>query len=442
MSFAPSSDPNAFQVWLTRMNRPINLPTRVLGAFVATMIFIGGTHLLGGVTSGDASDSINTTWAFAHGATACAYPPGNQFGLPYIPPVYPLFGAALSAILRIGHSVTFPSVAQMGPQCSNAVDAMYHWSLQSHALEPTLQLGYLTWFILAVGTVALLRASGRRQTIWEPLGLILIAVVPSLLMGLHEYFHPQDIMAAGLILGALAGARRGSWVIAGTLLGLACMTQQFALLAAVPLAFAVPRNRMAKFLVSSAATISAVIIPVLLVTPHGSLRAVLAGSGTTWDSGTLLDATHLHGPLLFIASRYLPIAASLLLSWWAREKLGDHLIDAVPLLSLVATSLSLRLVFEVNLWGYYFMAASVLLVLLDVIRGRFRWMLVLWLALQPMAFRPVIGVISSFGPTHSYWLPLWMWQIILVAGAVTLSGGPLLETVRNEHPPSMTPTSG
>ena len=416
------------------------LPWSVLamGWLVASALFAGVTQLLGGVTSGDASDSINTTWAFAHGVPACAYPPGNQFGLPYIPPIYPLFTGAISALTRIGHSVTFPSAAQMGPHCVNAVTSMYYWSLKSHSLDPTLRLGYSSWLILAVGAVALLRASGRGRSGWEPLGLILIALVPSLLMSLHEYFHPQDIMALGLILGALAGARRGKWGIAGLLIGAAVMTQQFALLATIPLVFAVPRDRLNKFIVSLVASLGVIIIPVLLLSSQGSLKAVLTGSGTTWNSGTLLDGTHLQGPALFIAARYLPIAASLVLSWWARQEIGDRLLDAVPLVSLAATCLSFRLVFEVNLWGYYFLAVSVLLILLDVIRGRIRWQLILWLALQPTAFLPVLGPTSSFGPEHTSWLPLWLWQLILVGGALALSLGPLITAVRDKRVQSLT----
>lgn len=430
MSFA--TDPEVEEPYRSKFNRQLTLPQQILGGLVATFIFIGGAQLIGGVTSGDASDSINTTWAFAHGIASCAYPPGNQFGLPYIPPVYTLFTGAVSALLRIGHSVPFPNAAQMGPNCSNAVASMYHWSLQSHALEPTLQLGYLTWFILALGAAALLRTSGKGGTIWEPFSLILIAIVPSLLMSLHEYFHPQDIMAVGLILGALAGARQGRWCVAGALIGIACMTQQFALLGAVALVFAVPRERLTRFLLWGAAAVGVIAIPVVLLSSSATLKAVFTGSGTTWNSGTVLDATHLQGPLLFVASRYLPIAASIVLSWWARQKLGNRILDAVPLISLVATSLSFRLVFEVNLWGYYFLAVSVLLVLLDVIRGRIRWSLLLWLALQAIAFRPILGATSSFGPEHTSWLPLWTWQTVLVTGAIALSVSALVTTVRND----------
>ena len=48
------------------------------------------------------------------------------------------------------------------------------------------------------------------------------------------------------------------------------------------------------------------------------------------------------------------------------------MMDPVPFCRSIATSLSFRLVFEQNLYGYYFMALAVSLVLVDVMCGRIR----------------------------------------------------------------------
>ncbi|MFI5035601.1 MAG: hypothetical protein ACHQFZ_05295 [Acidimicrobiales bacterium] len=413
------------------LNRPLSTWWCVLGWLGASAVFIGGTQLIGGVTSGDASDSINTTWAIAHGVPACAYAPGNQFGLPYSAPLYPSLSAALAALLRIGHGVSFPTMGQMGRHCSTAIAAMYRWSLRSHALRPTVELGYVGWLFLAAGSVSLLRTSGRGRNGWEPLTLLLIALVPSVSMCLHEYFHPQDLMAMGFVLGGLAAAGRGSWRWSGVLLGLAVATQQFAWLVLLPLAVVAPPRRVVRLAGAAFTTVAAVAAPLVVLSSSGALKAVLAGSGTTWTSNTLLDATRLPGPLLFFASRYLPIAAAMVLAWWAAHRLGEDVLAPVPLISLLATSLSLRLVFEVNLWGYYFMAVGVLLVLLDVIRGRVRWSLLGWLALVPVAFRPVLGTVSSLRTEATWWLPVWLWQVLLVTGAAALAISPLLSVVRS-----------
>ena len=117
--------------WRSRLSQPISQWWCALGWFASTAIFVGLTRLLGGITTGDASDSVNTTWALAHGIQSCAYAPGNQFGLPYTGPLYPLLSGGVAALMRIGHSVPFPTQQQMGLHCSSAIIAMYHWSVRS-----------------------------------------------------------------------------------------------------------------------------------------------------------------------------------------------------------------------------------------------------------------------------------------------------------------------
>lgn len=407
------------------MDRPISTWWTIMGWLTSTFLFYGVTRLFGGVTSGDASDSINTAWAFAHGIPSCAYAPGNQFGLPYTAPLYPLLSGGLAALLRIGHSVTFPNRAQMGPHCSNAINAMYHWWLKSGSLIPTIRLGYVGWLFLMVGAVALLRATGRGRTRWESTALVLLALTPSVAMCLNEYFHPQDLVAMGLILVGISFACRDSWTGVGVLLGLALATQQFTLLALAPLVVVAPPRRLVRMLLSLVGTFGVIVITVVTLSSSESLKAIFAGSGTTWNSGTLLDALHLSGGLLFLISRFLPIVAAMTLAWWFGNRIGPAVLAPVPLIALVTSSMILRLIFEVNFWGYYLMATSVLLILLDVALSRIRWQLILWLVLQPFAFHPVIGGVRSFGPEHVSWLPLWLWQIIFASGALALVVIPL-----------------
>ena len=76
-----------------------------------------------------------------------------------------------------------------------------------------------------------------------------------------------------------------------------------------------------------------------------------------------------------------PILASIAFSWWVARRLGAGALEAVPLLALVAGSLTLRLVFEVNLIAYYFLALTVSLVVLEATRGLVRRTTVAWLAI-------------------------------------------------------------
>jgi hypothetical protein len=129
--------------------------------------------------------------------------------------------------------------------------------------------------------------------------------------------------------------------------------------------------------------------------------------------------------LLFALSRFLPIAFAIALSWWAYQRLGQKLFDPVPFLSLTATCVAFRLVFEINVWGYYFMATAVLLVVLDIICGRIRITLVAWL----IAVTVVVIHVFKMRTTYQTW-PATFWQVGLVASATALAVIPLLSSVR------------
>jgi hypothetical protein len=257
------------------------------------------------------------------------------------------------------------------------------------------------------------------------------------------------------------------------------------LLILAPLVVVVPAHRRVRFVGAALGAAALVVVPVLVATSDRALGATVIGSGNTRSlGGTVLWELHLHGGLLVTLSRILPIFVAMALARWAKLQLGPVLFEAAPLVSLIATSLSLRLVFEQNLYGYYFMALAVSLILLDVVRGRIRGELVAWLALVMLAFSPVrwgkvwnsigwglqereflplmamtivIGLIvhdTRRGLVRRYlvaWLalvvvafvrlpwadppfraalPLWFWQIVLVSAGLALAVAPLVSGVR------------
>jgi hypothetical protein len=124
-------------------------------------------------------------------------------------------------------------------------------------------------------------------------------------------------------------------------------------------------------------------------------EAALVGTGNTGGVGTVLATLNLRGAPLVFSSRVLPLALSLMLSWWVVRRLRSAALEPVALVSLVAVSLSLRLIFEQALFGYYFMALAVTLVLLDVIGGHIRGSLVAWLAMVTLVF--LVGPTTSYG---------------------------------------------
>jgi hypothetical protein len=419
---------NRCSSWATRLERPLSQRWCALGWIGSTAVFVGLTRLLGGIATGDAADSVNTTWAFAHGIASCAYPPGNEFGLPYSGPLYPLFSSGIAAFFRIGRSTPFPTSAQLGPHCSTAIVAMYDWSVRSHALLPTVQIGYVTWLMLLGGAVALLRASGRGRCGWELVALAVLAITPPLYMCLHEYFHPQDLAAMGLILAGISCVLRGKWIWAGVFLGLAFTAQQFALLAIAPLLLIAPRHLLTKFVGAAAASVGAIVILLSALVSTKAISIVIVGSGNSSVANTLIGLLHPAGPLVLVLSRFAPIMLAPATAWYASRRIGAAVLEPVPLIALMATSLCYRLIFEVNLWGYYFMAVAVSLVILDVVRGRIRVLLLVWLTLVAVAFFPTSA--GTFRTATPLWLPLYVWQLVLVPIAITLAAGPLLSAVR------------
>jgi hypothetical protein len=465
----------------------------------ASVVFYGLVGLLGGAVEGDSSETVYSTWSIAHGDLACAYPRLGvyHFGNLIDPfalaaPLYPLISGAGAALLRIGHSVAFPTRHQLGPSCADAVIKIFHWSVSSSAILPTIRLSYLVWPFLLAGVVALVRASGRGKTGWEPLAVLIVACTPPVLTCITFYFHPEDVLAMGLLLCAVAASLRQRWWWCGIFLGLACCAQPYAVLVGAVLLVVAPGRDRVRFSASALIAAAAVDIPFIVATSGRALRMIATGSSRVGiinrsTGGTVLWETDLHGAALFVCSRIVPIAASVILAWWAARKLGPRMLRPVPMIALMTCALTFRLVFEENLFGYYFMAASVSLVLLEVARGQFRGKVVAWLGLEIIAFNPVdVGFFSNL-TGHSlelYWAvpiivlsvvvasvlvdayfhrvriykllwialacvtgesklwgantpiweaPHWLWQVILVPIALGLALGPLLDEVKSTH---------
>ena len=390
------------------LDRPLSAWWCALGWLTSTLLFVGLVQLLGGPTYGDAEESAVPTWSIAHGQLSCAFPPKQDLAAP----LYPFVSGIIAAASRIGHGTPFPARAVMGTGCTKAAAAVWTWGWAADALGATTRIGYVCWLALLAGVVALLRASGRGRRRWEPATLLLLACLPPVWLCVEYFFHPQDLLALGLSLGALACVRRDRWGWAGVLTALAILSQQFALLVAVPLLVIAPAPRRRPYLVATAGTMLVALVALLAAASTSAAEAALVGTGDAggWG-GTWLSALHPGFHVVGFVSRVVPLELSLVLAWWVANRLGAAVMEAVPLLSLVTLSLSLRLVFEANLIGYYFMAVAVMLVLLDVVCGHLRATVVAWLVAVSMVF--VVGPASFMA-----WPLNWNSSKGLVAPAV------------------------
>lgn len=380
------------------LERPLAASSCVLGWVSACLVFFGLTALEGGPSQVDQFVSVLSTWAISHGNFACAYPPVASRHTPLTAPLYPLISGGIAWLFRIGHKVPFPNQSALGPHCAAAFGAILKWSIESQADKASLAIGYLSWFVLLGGLIALLRSAGRGRCGWEPTILVLVALTTPAFTALGVFFHPQDIVALGLSLWGVARARQGMWAWAGVLLGLALCSQQFAILAVVPLVVVAPRSKRLTIVASVIATAAVIDVPLLLMTSGRAFTAAVIGTGGSPSyGGTILDELGFHKPTLVLLSRTIPIALSVALAAWARLRLGPRALEPVALISLIATAFSFRLAFELNLFDYYFMATAVTLVVLDASLGRIRGILVAWLALVTWAFNPLLFTASVTG---------------------------------------------
>ena len=367
---------------------------------------------------------------------------------------------------------------------------MYHWAQNSAAIFPTIGLGYVSWFFLIAGIVSILRASGRGRSGWEAFGVIFIALVPIVWEPLLLFYHPQDLVCLGLSLAGAACALRREWFWAGLLVGLAISSQQFALLVLAPLAVVAPGKDRWRLLGSSAVIVVVLSLPFIVATSGRALHSVLLGTGdSVTHGGAILWEAGPRGAALVFFSRIVPILVGLAIAWFGLRRLGPKVREPLPLVSLLATSLSMRVLFEEGLYGYKFMALAVMLVILAIVEGRIRGQLVAWLALATLAFNPipnglainartwgihvaaavplaflVVGLgIMAYDAAHRrirwyliawfviaacivlQWppwsldivraqLPLWLLQLLLVPTGVAMAVAPLVKSIRAAGP--------
>ena len=182
------------------------------------------------------------------------------------------------------------------------------------------------------------------------------------------------------------------------------------MLVALPLLVVAPDRAKVRFVGAAAVTGLLVVGPSLLsrrVLPHDSSSLARA---TRWGRGHDVWELQLNGAPLVVLSRIVPLALSLVLAWFVTKRLGRSALQPAVLIALVAVSLSLRLVFEENMFGYYYMALAVTLVLLDVVQGRIRASLIAWLAMVTVAYSEGgLGFImwwrQWWGVDASHWFP-------------------------------------
>jgi hypothetical protein len=139
------------------------------------------------------------------------------------------------------------------------------------------------------------------------------------------------------------------------------------------------------------------VIPFYLVAPVDTVRAMTAVfvSGVTMErTPTLIGLLAITENVKLEIARDAPIVAAGLLVMWARWRAGGALLSPPALVGLGVACLATRLVFEISLLNYYFLAVGAGLLLLDFTARRIPVWSVTWIVATRFVLSPLAAHVS------------------------------------------------
>jgi len=254
------------------------------------------------------------------------------------------------------------------------------------------------WLVLLAGVVMLVRAMGRGRTVGEGILVVGLVALPATTDAIAQSFHPQDLMCVGFACWGIAELRRGRWYVAGGLLGLAFLCKQFAVLPLLAVIASAPgwRSR-ARIVTCFVGVVGLGVVPFFLAdridTVHALSGIYVAGVGII-KTPTVLGLMAIAEQTKLEMARDLPVVLGGGFALWAWWRARERLAQPVPLIGLTLACLSARLVFEVSMWNYYFLAVGVFLLLLDFVRESPPWRSLAWIAAARYGL-PWIAAVAS-----------------------------------------------
>ena len=366
---------------------------------------------LGPPSGGDTVPLTSVTTALAHGDLAAA---ASAASLPN-PPGYPLLAAPFVAALpsavgspnwctpsgRVHPRATARRGSGVGP--TGVVECGVHGA--DADLPPWYRaqglLGVASWLFLAVGALAVLRAA-RADSFARQAGLLLfLAFLPAASSAIVQLYHPQDVVSLGLSLTGLALALKRRWLLAGIVFGVAVLTKQFAVLLLLPALVAAPDRRARLWLGGAAiAVFAAGILPFLAADARATLENLSGFSAGGAAAGqTVLTLAGVRGTVASAVARDAPLVFAVVVCAWACRRPGLHADRPTTLVALALVCTGSRLVFESVVFPYYLLAASVLVLLLDLVARRSPHWSLTWCAAAAffVALHPGNRAVAAFG---------------------------------------------
>ncbi len=396
-------------------------PTSTALVFVASFVtFMGIILWTWGMSPADSGTVLPSATLWAHGLGACALvtPTSSSAAYPLSGPVFPLLDALFQWVLRLGHDVPFP--AHLGARhCAQAYNGAFTWATKGPLAVKELDLGFVTWPVLALGALSLLRTSNRARTRDEWWLLLALAVSPGALFAFMDYYHPEDLLALGLALACAAALRREHFVVGGTLGALAFASQQNVVLILMVCTVLLPHGRAWwRVGLGGTLTLVALVVPLTLWSGTHVFRDTLIGTGLT-DApayGTWMAQLGLSGvPALWI-SRFGPLLTSLGLVVWLYRRRPLSPQTYRILRSGIQSAARVR---RKHL-GLLRARALVCWTLTGVLRGRLSASVVVWAALLVLSTGLDSGELILPGRLDVQERP-WWFQLVLLPLALVIS---------------------
>jgi hypothetical protein len=260
-------------------------------------------------------------------------------------------------------------------------------------------LALLGWIVLAVGAVMLLRSAGAGRGVAEAVLVIGLAVLPPASDAIAQTFHPQDLMSVGLACAGMSQALKRRWVLVGALFGVAFLCKQFAILPFLAVLAAAPAWRArVRTLVPAASVVALAVLPFYLVAPVDTVHALTAVyvAGVKFvRTPTVVGVLTIGEKLKLEIARDAPVVAAAALAVWAWWRARSRLLAPAPLVGLALACLATRLVFEVGILNYYFLAVGAVFLLLDCVGQRPPLRSAAWIVTTRYALPPVVAHASS-----------------------------------------------
>ena len=428
-----------------RVSRWRSQPVSALAVWLTGVLVVAGfpvaSYLLGRPYQGDSFETLPTAWALAHGRWACAYPasmwlsPHQGISAGLAAPLFSVLMAGVFVALRATSLHPFPAPSSMGPHCTHAISVIETWMTRSHVMTLSLWIGLLGWLALVGAVVIFLTRRGRRMTRGDAVVFVIATCCTPVFWAYGFNFHPQDLLAIALVVLAITFFSQQRWVGAGVLLGLGLMTQQFVALAAVPLIILAWRLGHRSFIVATVSAVATVAAPLMWLTSGAAWRSILIGSSRLAPlstarvhsaGGTWLAGLHLNSATVFVVARLVPLLSAIVLSYaYIRRSRGDSLVRTGPLAAMVGSCLALRLLFEQNLFPYYFAPLAVLLLLAATSMRLRTDLVVFWFLFATIGYSPLLDsfirsplLVTRAEITLSTWGLIGVMIVIVIANVV------------------------